>query len=288
MSIKTISAILIIGILGVAFGYQIGIENTPSSIGGINTNSEIQRLNLVVDSLESDIAEYQQEISYLRRELDENQLQVLENDEYIDLIKEINVKQHFEWEYGYSEWTWDLTIPLVLYLDYRAFHRPSDIDDYVKLSLDSRDDYYIESLVDGLEEAAENKGFSKYETVEYVISFVQSLPYTEDNVETPWDEYPRYPIETIFDRGGDCEDTSILVAALLDEMNYDVCLVILENEEHCAVGIAGGEGIQGTYYLVDDTKYFFLETTGTGWEIGELPSSITDSTAKIYPLKDNR
>lgn len=288
MSIKTISTILIIGILGVAFGYQIGIENTPSSIGDINSNSEIQRLNLVVDSLESDIAEYQQEISNLRRELDENQLQVLENDEYVDIIKEINVKQHFEWEYGYSEWTWDLTIPLVLYLDYRAFHRPSDFDDYVKLSLDSRDDYYIESLVDGLEEAAENKGFSKYETVEYVISFVQSLPYTEDNVETPWDEYPRYPIETIFDRGGDCEDTSILVAALLDEMNYDVCLLILENEEHCAVGIAGGEGIHGTYYLVDDTKYFFLETTGTGWEIGELPSSITDGTAQIYPLKDNR
>jgi hypothetical protein len=288
MSIKNISIIILIGFLGFAFGYQIGIETSQSSIGNANINSEIRRLNLVIDGLESEIADYQQEISNLRREVDDSQLQVLENDEYVDLIKEIRVKQHFEWEYGYSDWTWDLTIPLVLYLDYRSLHRPNDFDDYVKLALDSGDDQYIESLVERLENAAENKGFSKYETVEFVISFVQSLPYTEDDVETPWDEYPRYPIETIFDRGGDCEDTSLLVAALLDEMNYDVCLLILENDEHCAVGIAGGEGIYGTYYLVDETKYYFLETTGTGWEIGELPSSITDGSAQIYPLKDNR
>ena len=71
---------------------------------------------------------------------------------------------------------------------------------------DSKDDYYIQSLVDGLKTAASNKGYSAYETVEYVITFVQSLTYTVDDETTPWNEYPRYPIETLFDRGGDCED----------------------------------------------------------------------------------
>ena len=268
-------------VLSFTIGYQISPRNTY-------TNSEIQRLNNLIDRLELDIEEYQHEILTLERQLENSQLQVLENDEYIDLIDEIYVKQHYEWEYGYSEWSWDLTIPLVLYLDYHSRHRPSDFKDYVKLALDPGDDIYITNIVEALESAAENKGFSKYETVEYVISFVQSLPYTVDSVDTRWDEYPRYPIETLFDRGGDCEDTSILVAALLDEMGYDVCLLILENEEHCAIGIAGGEGIYGSYYRVDDTKYFYVETTGEGWEIGELPSSINDDTALVYSLKEYR
>ena len=281
MSTKNKIFFLVVCVLSFTIGYQISPRNTY-------TNSEIQRLNNLIDRLELDIEEYQHEILTLERQLENSQLQVLENDEYIDLIDEIYVKQHYEWEYGYSEWSWDLTIPLVLYLDYRSRHRPSDFKDYVKLALDPGDDIYITNIVEALESAAENKGFSKYETVEYVLSFVQSLPYTVDSVDTRWDEYPRYPIETLFDRGGDCEDTSILVAALLDEMGYDVCLLILENEEHCAIGIAGGEGIYGSYYRVDDTKYFYVETTGEGWEIGELPSSINDDTALVYSLKEYR
>jgi len=288
MSKKGATAIIFIGIIGLALGFQIGIQTSNNNVVLPAHSSEIQRSNDIIDSLESDLEEYQQVISNLQTELANSRLQVLEKDEYTDLINDVYVKQHYEWEYGYSEWSWDLNIPLALYLDYRSLHRPTDFDDYVKLSLDSGDDYYIENIVEALEEAADKKGFSKYETVEYVISFVQSLPYTEDDVKTSWDEYPRYPIETLFDRGGDCEDTSILVVALLDEMNYDVCLLILENEEHCAIGIAGGEGIYGSYYEVDGTKYFYLETTGEGWEIGEVPSSIVDHTAYIYPLKDNR
>ena len=288
MSKKSAIAIIFIGILGFYYGYQSGVQFTIDNVDSPTYTSEIQRLNDIIDHHESDIEEYQQDISNLQTELANSQLQVLEKDEYADLINDVYVKQHYEWDYGYSEWSMDHNIPLRLYLDYRSFHRPTDFDDYVKLSLDSRDDYYIENIVESLEEAADDKRFSKYETVEFVISFVQSLPYTEDDVETSWDEYPRYPIETLFDRGGDCEDTSILVAALLDEMNYDVCLIFLKNEEHCAIGIAGGEGISGKYYEVDGTKYYYLETTGEDWEIGEIPSSIVDHTAYIYPLKDNR
>lgn len=61
---------------------------------------------------------------------------------------------------GYSEWSWDLTISLVLYLDYRSLHRPSDSEDYVKLALDSGDDVYIENIVEALEEAAEERGLA--------------------------------------------------------------------------------------------------------------------------------
>lgn len=288
MSKKVVIIIIIIAIYWFYLGYSLGVQSSNNNVVLPTQSSEIQRLNDIIDRLESDIEEYQKAVSNLQTELANSQLQILEKDEYADLINDVYVKQHYEWDYGYSEWSWDLNIPLRLYLYYRSLHRPTDFEDYVKLALDSADDYYIENIVESLGRAADKEGFSKYETVEYVISFVQSLPYTEDDVETSWDEYQRYPIETLFDRGGDCEDTSILVAALLDEMNYDVCLLILENEEHCAIGIAGGEGIYGSYYEHDGTKYFYLETTGEGYEIGYVPSSIIDDTAYIYPLKDNR
>lgn len=147
---------------------------------------------------------------------------------------------------------------------------------------DPYDDYYISSMVQKINEAAIKEGFTESEKVNFVIAFVQSLPYTEDSVTTDWDEYPRYPIETLFDRGGDCEDTSILVAALLDRMGYDVCLLILEDENHCAVGVVI-EGTYGTYYEYNGKKYFYLETVGEGWEIGDYPD-FTDTWAYIYPL----
>tara|TARA_B100000315_G_C14098480_1_gene372564 strand:+ start:42 stop:158 length:117 start_codon:yes stop_codon:yes gene_type:complete len=32
-------------------------------------------------------------------------------------------------------------------------------------------------------------------------------------------------------------------------------------------------------------KYFYLEMTGEGFEIGEVPPDITDTSAEIYPLR---
>ncbi len=148
---------------------------------------------------------------------------------------------------------------------------------------DPDDDFYITSMIQEINAAAINEEFTESEKVNFVIAFVQNLPYTEDEVTTDWNEYPRYPIETLFDRGGDCEDTSILVAALLDRMGYDVCLLLMEDAGHCAVGVAI-PGAYGTYYLHDDTKYYYLETTGEGWEIGDLPPSITETYAYVYPI----
>ena len=60
-------------------------------------------------------------------------------------------------------------------------------------------------------------------------------------------EYPRYPIETLVDNEGDCEDTAILTASLLNLMGYDA--VLLDVPEHMAVGISGGNvSFSGFHY----------------------------------------
>ena len=113
-----------------------------------------------------------------------------------------------------------------------------------------------------------------------VVSFIQSLPYTSDNVTTGFDDYPRYPIETLVHDGGDCEDTSILASALLDLMGFDVVLINLPG--HVAIGVA--IDAYGTYWTHEGTQYFYVETTGEGWEIGEVPEDHQGQSASVYPL----
>ncbi len=198
----------------------------------------------------------------------------------------LTVTQHYEWTYGTSLsselYQWNLPIPLSLYYEYYKRPRPTSLSDYVSMAKDSKDDYYIDQMIQRINSVAIKEGYSELEKVNFVIAFVQSLPYTADNVTTRWNEYPRYPIETLFDQGGDCEDTSILTAALLSRLGYDVALLLLPYEKHAAVGISIAKA-SGSYYEHGGKKYYYLETTGEGWKIGQMPS-FKDTRANIYPL----
>jgi hypothetical protein len=108
---------------------------------------------------------------------------------------------------------------------------------------------------------------------------------TEEDVTAPWDGRPKYPVETLVDLGGDSEDTSILTAAILHEMGYDVALIFFEDLKHVIVGVGPGGGIFGTYYESHGTRYFFLETTGDGWKVGEKPTILDPEQIHIYPFK---
>jgi hypothetical protein len=78
-------------------------------------------------------------------------------------------------------------------------------------------------------------------------------------------------VETLVDENGDCEDTSILYASIMEALGYDaVILVYLGNPGHAAVGIAG-EGYAGTYYTFGEVDYYYCETTTQGWKMGEIP-----------------
>ena len=130
-----------------------------------------------------------------------------------------------------------------------------------------------------LNETAAEKGFDQYETVSFMLAFVQSLPYTSDNVTTGYDEYHRFPLETLVDDGGDCEDTAVLFGTFVLEIGYGVVYINYPN--HLAVGVQGKD-LLGYYFTFNDKKYYYCETTGDGWEIGDIPKQYVDGTARIY------
>ena len=147
---------------------------------------------------------------------------------------------------------------------------------------DPYDDELITNIVNHLTKTGKEAGLDNTGLVYLVVSFVQSLPYTSDDVTTEFDEYPRFPYETLYDNGGDCEDTSILVSALLQEMGYGVVLIQLP--KHIAVGVKCSEDFPGYYYMYKGNRYCYLETTGENWSIGTLPDEYKNQKATIIPV----
>jgi hypothetical protein len=190
------------------------------------------------------------------------------------------IEREYIWDYLDSSWTLSLSIPDSLYQYYGDKGR-IETEDYSVYVTHPDDDDYLGTIVREFNRIALKEGYTEEEKVNLVITFVQSLPYTSDSVTTAFDEYPRYPIETLVEYGGDCEDTSILTAAFLDALYYEV--VLINPPEHMAVGI--GIDAYGTYWELDGTKFFYLETTGEGWEIGEMPPEYESGTAYIYEME---
>jgi hypothetical protein len=171
------------------------------------------------------------------------------------------------------------------YLESKERPRPADWSSYVDMAKDTKDDFYIYQVVSVLNDPYLNSGMTELQRLDYIITFIRNMPYIVTNVATPYDGVPRYPLETLFEREGDSEDTSILVASLLYRMGCDVALLVFEDVKHMAVGIAI-PGNHGSYFEYNGKKYFYQETTQLGWSLGVIPSFFQGSIAQVFPLSE--
>ena len=130
----------------------------------------------------------------------------------------------------------------------------------------------------------QRRGWSRQERIDFVLSFVQSLPYTLDDGTTGYDEFRRYAIETLIDGGGDCEDTTILVGAILRGLGERTALIFTPG--HIALGVSGN--FSGASVTHNGTTYYYCETTGTGWTVGDLPPSSGTEVTHIIPLTPSK
>lgn len=196
------------------------------------------------------------------------------------------IEKTFKWSYDGQDWTWTLNIPSTLYDDYSSV--PESTRDANGLSgygfLTTTKDTYVRMLAEKLNETTNGLAYESFDQVSFILAFVQSLPYTSDSVTTGYDNFPRFPVETLVDDGGDCEDTAILFATLTLILGYGT--VYINPEGHLAVGILGND-LDGSYYTYNGKTYYYCETTGDGWTIGELPDEWKDETAQIYSINTN-
>lgn len=189
-----------------------------------------------------------------------------------------------EREYDYrvfgSGWTYTAQVPENLVEHYRSRTRIEDFGTYVS---DPLDDDYIQQIANTFTEEAD----SDREAIEHARAFVQHIDYTTDRVSQGVGEYPQFPVETMFGSEGDCEDACILLSSIFRAMGYGTVLLAMWDENHMALGIAGEESIPGSYYEYQGTRYYFVEATAPGWQIGQVPDGLQGAEAEIIEVNDD-
>lgn len=200
----------------------------------------------------------------------------------------------FRWESHGLDWQWEMAIPKDLYWHYRnqANRPPWTAGDWNKYVTNPDDDAFIESLSGNLRAAIEphyanDPALLYYGFLQFALHFVEAaIPYRYDTNDWQMDEWPRYPVETLVEGMGDCEDTSILFTSIVRPYVPGVHLLILPG--HCAAAVPAEwwyiEQAQFPvgWYEHGGSFYVYVETTGdppAGSLIGQLPDPLVSTWA---------
>lgn len=216
---------------------------------------------------------------------------------------DISLLKTFAWKFDGTGYEYSLSIKRADYDHFRDLTAPSDRRDRgnssdvnFAVTADTADDSYLKTLADYF--ADKTEGWSGQKTAGFVLAFVQYIEYKYDSDSVGYDEYWKYPLETLFDQNGDCEDTTILYCAIMREMGYDTAMIIMPG--HMAAGVSvewemnytgSKNSIADIHYVeLGGVKYYYGETTGTGWHIGEVPSStgldkLDEKDITVYAVK---
>lgn len=188
------------------------------------------------------------------------------------------INRTYTWTYNREEYTIDIAIPETM-LEYYSGKERYGTEDYRGYLLHPYDDLFIRVITGEFDRVIGLTELTEDDKVGLITSFVQSLEYEQDPATL---EYPKFPVETLSDGGGDCEDTSILMGHLLKELGIKTALIHLP--DHMALAIEGES--TGFGWILENTSYYYMETTATGWKLGDVPSEFRDSVYELYPNID--
>jgi len=194
----------------------------------------------------------------------------------------------FNYTNGYinKTFSWQLTITLK---DYLYFHDKSHISDpttYSPIVNDTYADAILDQVIQQIKDTTQQNNLTVSDTINLVGRFVQSLTFTNKNILTPSDDYVQYPLETLYVPGGDCEDNSLLVSALLQRLGYSTALIVFSSPQHVGVGVnLLSYGATNGAYEYQAKSYYYLETTGvTSYNLGVIPGALAGLQPTVYPV----
>lgn len=190
--------------------------------------------------------------------------------------------RNFEWQYRYQSASWEMEIPKRLYRYYAERYRTRLFATYVA---DPFDRGLIEDIIDRLETFCDRHSVPEDQLHRVALKFVQHLEYASDEVTQGELEYPKFPLETLLHEGGDCEDSSILLGAILRELGYDVAILVLPRKQHMMLGVSL-TSTDGATVEQDGTEYTLVETTNPGWDYGKIPPRYNSASVRAYPVND--
>ncbi len=135
-------------------------------------------------------------------------------------------------------------------------------ESYLEMVNDPAQDRMYADLIAQFRKIRDDEGLSSDEYIELMAAYTQSLTY-----ETTPDNPTKYPVETVVEGAGDCDDKSVLLAGLLSREGYKVSLLLFSPESHMALGVGSPDS------LYKETGYAYLETTNLSY-VGVPPDEL--------------
>ncbi len=142
---------------------------------------------------------------------------------------------------------------------------------------------YVTPLTDSLFKLKQKNQLDRDEFADMIVTFVQDIPYSyvldmercqdqDDPMHCIQDE--RFgllsPIEFMHSLYGDCDTRTLLLYTIFKHFNYEPVIVNSWVYMHSMLLLdVGGNG--GAYLKKNGKRYYFWETTATGWMSGQMP-----------------
>jgi outer membrane murein-binding lipoprotein Lpp len=230
-----------------------------------------------LDAAQSKIKELQGTGTSQSDALKKAQEEISQLENHLDAILDTDLTQYYQVTYPPYRYAWDLRVTLRDYFGYKEKQRATGLG-----AMATVNDATVKNLAGTINNSSLSNNLKQTDVINLVARFTQSLPHTDQNVSTAYDSYPRYPLETLVDQGGDSQDTSILAATLLSLLDFDVVLLSFDSEKHVAVGVNIPAG--GYSWEYKGNRYYYLGTTGEYRKLGECPTQYIYLTPNIYPV----
>lgn len=154
----------------------------------------------------------------------------------------------------------------------------------------AKDDPYISEIV--AQAKAYAKDEPKLDVQGLLLAFAKSFPYNPD-AYTGAMEYPKYPIETLVDQSGDCEDLAILAASLVGEYHGYDRVVFVYFPEHMGIAIRTTDkeiayrkkkNMESGHVKSDGEVFIYQETTDPVWVLGQIPDAYKKKATTVYRI----
>lgn len=222
-----------------------------------------------------------------------------------DLVDDGTRTTGVTWKYGgETEYSVEYSINVSDYFDYRTYRFTSSLENGYKgyrspgqyltssvlteyMTTDTENDMFEKLVEDLYEQMRTNMTASEYDTdeevVNYLMSFVYNLdngsPYKYDDRTYNASEYWAFPVQTLYNKGGDCEDLAMLLMALCIEF-FAYAVTIDETS-----GLTGDIDMGIALYWADEKG---TESTGHAMAAVYLKDGITTSAGlDVIGVKQN-
>ena len=182
-----------------------------------------------------------------------------------------SIRQYCYWTSCGEDYTLEWDVSRQAYEDSLSFGYREPFNDEIKAMYAHDRSGQIAPLAHAL--ASMVSGASHLERADFILDFVQqNIIYQYDSEITDRNDYWKYPVETFVEHRGDCEDSSILYAAIMNELDCGCILVELGTGEyditHITVAISDFRA-SGKYFECDGERYYVCETTSSTADVGD-------------------